>query len=44
MLALGTLFLQNHQREAGNFDYEYDWKTGINKDDDSAVRQAGALW
>ena len=43
-IALGTKFLSDHQRKAGNFDYEYDWSTGINVDDDMEVRQAGALW
>ena len=44
-IALGTKFLSDHQRNAGNFDYEYDWTTGINNDnDDVEVRQAGALW
>ena len=42
--ALGTKFLSDHQRDAGNFDYEYDWTTGINSVDDVEVRQAGALW
>jgi len=43
-LALGTRFLLKHQKEAGNFDYEYDWTTDENVDDDMEVRQAGALW
>jgi len=34
----------NHQKQSGNFDYEYDWRTGRNANDDSEVRQAGALW
>lgn len=42
--ALGTLFLLEHQKSFGNFDYEYDWTTGQNTDDDMEVRQAGALW
>mmetsp|Transcript_23032 Transcript_23032/g.34001 ORF Transcript_23032/g.34001 Transcript_23032/m.34001 type:complete len:564 (-) Transcript_23032:100-1791(-) len=43
-LALGTKFLLEHQKSFGNFDYEYDWTTGVNTDDDMEVRQAGALW
>ena len=43
-LALGTTFLLNHQKEGGNFDYEFDWISLENSNDDSDVRQAGALW
>ena len=43
-LALGLHFLTQHQRPAGNFDYEFDWSSGENSEDDSQVRQAGALW
>lgn len=43
-LALGLAYLINHQRSGGNFDYEYDWKTGELSTGDSSVRQAGALW
>eukprot|EP00547_Thalassionema_nitzschioides_P003115 CAMPEP_0194211102 /NCGR_PEP_ID=MMETSP0156-20130528/9380_1 /TAXON_ID=33649 /ORGANISM="Thalassionema nitzschioides, Strain L26-B" /LENGTH=565 /DNA_ID=CAMNT_0038938543 /DNA_START=101 /DNA_END=1798 /DNA_ORIENTATION=+ len=43
-LALGTKFLLEHQKSFGNFDYEYDWTTGVKTDDDMEVRQAGALW
>ncbi|MBN9163223.1 MAG: hypothetical protein J0I07_19810 [Myxococcales bacterium] len=43
-LTLGTEFLVAHQREAGNFDYLYDWKAKTYAADDSEVRQAGALW
>ena len=43
-LSLGTEFLVAHQREAGNFDYLYDWKAKTYAADDSEVRQAGALW
>jgi len=43
-LALGTRFLLEHQKQEGNFDYEYDWTTDKNVDDDMEVRQAGALW
>lgn len=43
-LALGLHFLTQHQRPAGNFDYEFDWSSGEQSEDDSQVRQAGALW
>jgi hypothetical protein len=43
-LELGTRFLLAHQRPAGNFDYEYDWRSGSLSEDDNEVRQAGALW
>ena len=43
-LALGTRFMLAHQKPAGNFDYEYDWKTKTYTDDDNEVRQAGAFW
>ena len=43
-LALGTTFLLNHQKPAGNFDYEFDWISLENSNDDLDVRQAGALW
>jgi hypothetical protein len=43
-LGLGTDFMLANQRAAGNFQYEYDWLSRIYTDDDSAVRQAGALW
>jgi UDP-N-acetylmuramoyl-tripeptide--D-alanyl-D-alanine ligase len=43
-LALGTRFLLAHQKPAGNFDYEYDWRTQSLSEDDNEVRQAGALW
>ena len=43
-LELGTRFMLAHQKPAGNFDYEYDWKTGQYTDDDNEVRQAGAFW
>jgi UDP-N-acetylmuramoyl-tripeptide--D-alanyl-D-alanine ligase len=41
---LGTKFLLAHQREPGNFDYLYDWKTKTYSNEDNDVRQAGALW
>ena len=41
---LGTAFLLAHQRPAGNFDYQYDWKSKTYASDDNDVRQAGALW
>ncbi len=43
-LALGRAFLLNNQRPAGNFGYEYDWKTQVDSTDDNEVRQAGATW
>jgi hypothetical protein len=43
-LDLGTRFLLAHQKEAGNFDYEYDWRTKSLSNDDNQVRQAGAVW
>ncbi len=43
-LSLGTRFLLAHQKAAGNFDYEYDWRRRTLSDDDNDVRQAGALW
>lgn len=43
-LALGTKFLLAHQKPAGNFDYEYDWRERSFTDDDNETRQAGALW
>jgi len=43
-LALGTKFLLAHQKPAGNFDYEYDWRERRFTDDDNETRQAGALW
>jgi UDP-N-acetylmuramoyl-tripeptide--D-alanyl-D-alanine ligase len=41
---LGTAFLLAHQKPAGNFDYQYDWKSKAYANDDNDVRQAGALW
>lgn len=43
-LALGTSYLLAHQRPAGNFDYEYDWRDQSLSPEDNEVRQAGALW
>ena len=43
-IKLGTRFLLAHQKPAGNFDYEYDWRAGVLSDDDQETRQAGALW
>jgi hypothetical protein len=43
-LELGTRFMLAHQKPAGNFDYEYDWRAKRYTDDDNEVRQAGALW
>jgi UDP-N-acetylmuramoyl-tripeptide--D-alanyl-D-alanine ligase len=41
---LGTRYVLAHQRESGNFDYIYDWKAKTYANEDSDVRQAGALW
>ena len=43
-IRLGTRFLLAHQQPAGNFDYEYDWRTQQLSKDDQETRQAGALW
>lgn len=43
-IKLGTSFLLAHQQPAGNFDYEYDWRTQQLSSDDQETRQAGALW
>ncbi|HXK16787.1 MAG TPA: hypothetical protein VNG33_03200 [Polyangiaceae bacterium] len=43
-IKLGTGFLLAHQKPAGNFDYEYDWRNHSLSDDDQETRQAGALW
>lgn len=43
-LLLGRSFLLNNQKEAGNFQYQFDWKEGTYDTDDNQVRQAGATW
>lgn len=43
-LKLGSSFLVANQLPAGNFEYEYDWKSKHSSKDDNQVRQAGALW
>jgi len=43
-LVLGTKFLINNQKEAGNFNYAYDFTAKKLSNEDSQVRQAGALW
>jgi hypothetical protein len=43
-LDLGTKFLLANQKVAGNFTYEYDFKTQKFSEGDNQVRQAGALW
>lgn len=43
-IQLGTRFLLAHQKPAGNFDYEFDWKAQELSQDDQETRQAGALW
>ncbi len=41
---LGSAFLANWQKPAGNFRYMYDWMDGTWVEDDHQVRQAGSLW
>jgi len=43
-LSLGSKFLENNQKPAGNFNYEYDFETKEFASGDNQVRQAGALW
>ena len=43
-LSLGSSFLVNNQKSAGNFNYEYDFVTKTFPPGDNQVRQAGALW
>ena len=43
-LDLGSSFLINNQKPAGNFNYEYDFVTKTFASGDNQVRQAGALW
>ena len=43
-LELGRGFLLSHQKEAGNFSYEYDWINRTFSRGDNQVRQAGAAW
>ncbi len=43
-LSLGSSFLINNQKPAGNFNYEYDFVTNTFATGDNQVRQAGALW
>lgn len=43
-LRLGSQFLVQSQRPAGNFRYEYDWLKQTETDEDNPVRQAGTLW
>jgi UDP-N-acetylmuramoyl-tripeptide--D-alanyl-D-alanine ligase len=43
-IKLGTRFLLAHQKPAGNFDYEFDWKAQELSVDDQETRQVGALW
>ncbi len=43
-LDLGSQYLMNNQREQGNFNYEYDFFTQTQSDEDNEVRQAGAIW
>ncbi len=41
---LGSAFLVQWQKDAGNFRYMYDWTEGTWVEDDNQVRQAGSLW
>ncbi len=43
-LLLGSEFMINNQKPAGNFNYEYDFVTKTFPAGDNQVRQAGALW
>jgi hypothetical protein len=43
-IKLGTDFVLAHQKPAGNFDYQYDWRSRELSGDDQETRQAGALW
>lgn len=43
-VAMNLDFILNNQKEAGNFTYEYDFTQKRESDEDSSVRQAGALW
>ncbi len=43
-LELGTSYLLANQKEAGNFNYSYDWRARELSQDDNVVRQTGALW
>src|SRR5258706_6978865 len=38
-LELGTSFVLAHQKPAGNFDYEYDWRERKLSPDDQETRQ-----
>ena len=43
-LRLGCDYMVANQKEAGNFNYQYDFVKKEMNQDDSPVRQAGALW
>jgi hypothetical protein len=43
-LEIGTQFLVEHQKEAGNFTYIYDWVNKKYDNSDNQVRQAGVTW
>lgn len=43
-LQIGTDFMISHQKNEGNFNYEYDWINKTFTKGDSEVRQAGAAW
>lgn len=40
----GARFLVSMQKQAGNFEYEYDWARRAYSELDNQVRQAAALW
>jgi UDP-N-acetylmuramoyl-tripeptide--D-alanyl-D-alanine ligase len=40
----GVAFIAANQLPAGNFQYEYNWKTKEYTPDDNSVRQAGTVW
>lgn len=43
-IRLGRDHMVANQLPAGNFVYEYDWRTERPSEDDNEVRQAGAFW
>jgi len=43
-LELGTRHLLANQKDAGNFNYSYDWRAKELSQEDNDVRQTGALW
>jgi len=43
-LELGTRYLLANQKEAGNFNYAYEWRERTMSHDDNVARQTGAMW